>query len=47
MAAQLLAGIAQPENRSKFETVMNGIDALILREADTTEKLKALEKANN
>lgn len=41
--AALLAGITVPEERAKFEQLLNGVDALLQREADVTAQLRALD----
>lgn len=44
--AALLAGITVPEERAKFEQLLNGVEVLIQREADVTAKLRALDAKN-
>jgi len=40
----MMQGITKPDQRSKFEAIMVGVDALTSREADITQKLKELAK---
>ena len=39
-----MQGITKPEQRTKFEVIMVGVDAFISKEADITNKIKELEK---
>ena len=41
-AALMMQGITKDEQRSKFEGIMVGVDALLSREADITQKLREL-----
>lgn len=43
--AALMAGIASPEHRTKFEQLLGGVADLIKREADVTAQIRALEAA--
>jgi hypothetical protein len=44
--ALLMQGITKPEQRTEFEAIMVGVDALIAREAQITQKLKDLANKN-
>lgn len=43
--AELMAGIASPEHRTKFEQLLAGVASLVQREADVTAQVRALEDA--
>ena len=46
-AAMMMQGIAKQDQRTKFEAIMVGVDALISKEADVTAKIKEMEKNKN